>query len=136
MSRLALLLIATGLAAPLAQAEIYRCQSPTGTSYQQMPCADETKGGLAGIASEYPPPNAAERERLFQREAAMYQRLEAERQRLSQESIARQVSAPAQVASAPTDEYGGPVWYAAQPAMRRWHPVRGYGNSPTVKPLR
>jgi hypothetical protein len=126
LRRFAFVLLPACLSPALASADIYRCQSPSGTAYQQVPCGDEASGGLAGIASEYPPANLAERERLFQREEAMYKRLEAQRERLAQEAIARQVSAKA--SPQPADEAASaPVFIVGQP-IRRWHrphPYRG-----------
>ena len=127
--RRALLLLPTCLLPLAAGAEIYRCQSLSGTAYQQLPCGDDALGGLAGIASDYPPANVAERDRLFQREEAMYKRLEAQRERLTQESIARQVVAEAQPQAPQAEGIAvfGPVFIAPQP-IRRWHrpqPYRG-----------
>jgi hypothetical protein len=121
--RTAFALLASACFVPLlAGAEIYRCQSSNGTAYQQLPCGEEAPGGLAGIASEYPPANLAERDRLFQREEAMYKRLEAQRERLSQESRVRS----ALVAAAPAeDAQVTPVFVAMQP-VRRWHRAQPY----------
>ena len=128
-TRLFVLLAASVAAfAPPSMAEIYRCQSAAGTSYQQVPCGDETRGGLAGIATEYPPANAEERDRLLQREEAMNRRLEAERARWSQEAIARQVAARPQPEAAQPETVFVPVFAGVQP-VRRWqprvHPSRG-----------
>ena len=73
-----------------AAASVNKCVDAAGAvSYQQLPCAASQHGGGTDIPSEFPPPNVAERERLLQREADLYRRLEAQRDRLSAEAIAR-----------------------------------------------
>ena len=127
MIRILAVLVA-GAAAFAAHAGIYRCQSPAGTTYQQVPCGDEAVGGLAGIASEYPPVNTAERERLFAREAEMYKRLEALRDRQVQEAAIRAASAPApQPEAAPPDIVGVPLFVVRRAPLRvhRAPPTRG-----------
>jgi uncharacterized protein DUF4124 len=73
----------------VAAGEIVRCVEAGQVTYQDAPCGVSSVGRPAGIASEYPPPNVAERNRLFEREAAMYRRLEARRDRELQEEALR-----------------------------------------------
>jgi hypothetical protein len=80
-------------------APIHRCfTSNLGVSYQEEPCAAGNDAGEFDFAN-FPDINAAERDRLLQREAALDRRLEAQRDRLSQEEMTR-ISARAQVAAA------------------------------------
>jgi len=90
--------LAIALLAGAAHAEVFRCTSSSGSvSYQEMPCgADETLR-VVNVPSAYPAPNVAERDRLFQREAALDQRLEMERERLSREAIVRMTQPEPQV---------------------------------------
>jgi hypothetical protein len=62
-------------AGPAAASEIFRC-TPAGGSvtYQQAPCGDAVTGGAVDIPTNFPD-HTAERERLFQREAALDARL-------------------------------------------------------------
>ena len=80
------------MAALPAAAEIYRCHTREGTTYQQLPCDDKAVGGVSGIPTEFPPANTEARERLFQREADLYKRLEAQRDRQVQEAALRAAS--------------------------------------------
>jgi len=114
----------------LASAEIFRCQtSGSAVSYQQMPCDDKALGGPANIASEYPPVNARERERIFEQEAAMYKRLEAERDRLAQLAVVRAAAQPAP--QPPADESVGTVYYPVYgPLSMRRYLVRGSRGNP------
>src|SRR3954453_18005632 len=95
MTKTLVLAVIAALGLPgLASAEIFRCQARgASVSYQQMPCDGDMQGVVARIATDYPPVNTVERERLFEREAAMYQRLEAERDRLARIEAVR-VSMP------------------------------------------
>jgi len=70
-------------------AEIVRCVEAGQVTYQDAPCGGSSIGRPAGIANDYPPPNVQERNRLFEREAAMYRRLEARRDREVQEEAVR-----------------------------------------------
>jgi hypothetical protein len=90
MRRLLLAVIAL-LAGPLAVAgPAYRCTAPGGAvSFQDQPCAnarDEQAIELAG----YPPVNAAERDRLLQRESALDARMLKRAEMDSAERIARE----------------------------------------------
>jgi hypothetical protein len=70
--------------------EIVRCKGAGGSvTYQQIPCGSDTSEQRVGVASEYPPPNQAERDRLLAREAALDRRLEAERDRWQQDAALR-----------------------------------------------
>ena len=114
------LLAALSFAAPvLAADDIFRCVGAGGAiSYQQMPC--EAAGGVARVPTEFPPANSAERERIFQREADMYRRLEAQRDRQLAETIARNAREEqaaalererlAAAAQAPTYAVAYPYW--------------------------
>jgi hypothetical protein len=115
-------------------APIYRCfTSNLGVSYQETPCTPDNDAGALDL-SNFPAVNAAERERIFQREAALDRRLEAERERLSREEMTR-ISARAQVAAAeaayapavePVYYTGGRPILAGRMAFagRRHHPPR------------
>ena len=122
----ATLLLGIALPSP-ASAEIFRCRSPDGAvSYQQLPCEEGSVGGASPIATDYPPVNTAERDRLFEREAAMYKRLEARRDRELQEAAIRAASAPA-AAPAPSEPVYVPVWFVprrAHPFAPRPHPYQ------------
>ena len=90
---------ACGLAAVAgaAHAEVFRCTSPAGAvTYQEAPCAADQAARIVEVPESYPAANLAERDRLFQREAALDRRLEAERERRNREAIAR-ISQPAPV---------------------------------------
>jgi len=82
-----------------AHADVFRCTSSAGAvTYQEMPCAPDQAVRVVDVPERYPAANQAERDRLFQREAALDRRLEAERERESREAIAR-MSRPAPVAA-------------------------------------
>jgi len=84
--------LACGLAAlaGAAHADVFRCTSATGAvTYQEVPCAADQAVRLVDVPERYPAANLAERDRLFQREAALDRRLEAERERESRETLAR-----------------------------------------------
>ena len=110
-------------ATPAVAAEIFRCSTPGGSiSYQQFPCAPGSEAGRIDIPTAYPDIDAAARDRLLQREAALDRRLEAERERLSREEMTRitaraQVAAAQAVAPAPEPVYsvGWPVVLARRP---------------------
>jgi hypothetical protein len=94
--RIALACGLTAVAA-LAHAEVFRCTSGAGAvTYQAIPCAAGEALKTLDVPESYPAANGAERERLFQREAALDRRLEAERERRSRETIAR-IAQPAPV---------------------------------------
>jgi hypothetical protein len=87
--RIALACGMTALAAA-AHAEVFRCTSTAGAvTYQEIPCAAGEARRIVDVPEAYPAANVAERDRLFQREAALDRRLEAERERRSRETIAR-----------------------------------------------
>ncbi len=113
-------------------AEIFRCSHANGrVEYQELPCAPESHAASLRVPSVYPEVNAASREELLRREAALDQRLEASRERLSREEMARIAAraqlAAAQAASAPAIE---PVYVVAWPAR----PPHGMGNARRVRP--
>jgi hypothetical protein len=115
---LAVVAVAGAFAAPGAFAAIFKCKASDGSlTYQELPCSGAEQGLRSDIASDYPPPNVAERERLLGREAEMYRRLEAQRDRLSAETIAR-LSRPDPVPVV-AEPYGGVIW-PAWGAASRW----------------
>jgi hypothetical protein len=105
-----LLLLAAHAAA--ASAEIFRCTAPDGAvTYQQIPCPSASSERPVDVPASYPGFDPAERERLFDREAALDRRLEARRERESREAIAAQASR-AQQAKAQASE---PAYFLAGP---------------------
>jgi hypothetical protein len=71
-----LLLLVLVSVASLAQAQIYRCTGAKGAiTYQEIPCGAAEQGRTMDIPSVFPEANAAERNRLLQREAALDARL-------------------------------------------------------------
>jgi hypothetical protein len=81
--RMALALATACLAAQGAVAQdIVRCKDARGAvTYQPAPCPDRTEESRPRIASDFPEPNKAESQRIFEREAALDKRLEARRDR-------------------------------------------------------
>ena len=62
--------------------DIVRCKDARGAvTYQPAPCPDRTEESRPRIASDFPEPNKAETQRIFEREAALDKRLEARRDR-------------------------------------------------------
>jgi len=130
-SSLGLLITVATLAAPTsAAAEIIRCVDAGGAvTYQQVACPESSKPERTTIPTEFPAPNVVERERLFEREAALYKRLEARRDRELQESQMREARAEreaererlaAMIAAQSQPQYL--VLYA--PHRGRFHPQR------------
>jgi len=73
-----------------ATTEIVRCiATGGGVTYQQSPCPEGSVAQFVGIPTQFPAPDIAQRDRLFEREAALYRRLEARRDREIQEAILR-----------------------------------------------
>jgi hypothetical protein len=96
--------LACGLAAlaPAVHAEVFRCTSAAGAvTYQEIPCAGDQAVRIVDVPASFPAADAAGRDRLFQREAALDRRLEAERERLTRETIARISQPPVGEAQAP-----------------------------------
>jgi hypothetical protein len=58
-----------------AHAEIFRCTADGAITYQEIPCPASATGGATLIPDAYPEINRIERDRLFQREAALDARL-------------------------------------------------------------
>jgi hypothetical protein len=116
-------------AAGASSAEIFRCQSREGTTYQQVPCPEEAIADTINIAASYPD-YMAERDRLAQREAAMdarlLRRLEIESaERIARdERVAREKEAQAerdrQQQSTPTYVAGFPMRAPRHPPHRAW----------------
>jgi len=117
---IAMLALASAFAAPGASAAVFKCKAGDGSlTYQELPCGSSEQTLRSDIAADYPAPNVAERERLLQREAALYQRLEAQRERLSAEAIAR-ISRPDPQPIAAVEPWATVAWPAWSVA-RRWH---------------
>jgi hypothetical protein len=126
--------------APVAFAgDIVRCVARDGAvTYQQVSCPESSREKVAGIASEYPPPNLNERERLLAKEQEMYRRLEAQRDRDTQIEMARQAraavearaqaEAAAAAAAATAEPYY--VGWPARPARPVHHHAGQRGNQP------
>jgi hypothetical protein len=96
MSRALAILGAALLASSLAaQAEIYRCTSPSGAvTYQQSPCALREEAKRLDIPENFPEIDADRRARLLAQEAALDRRLEARRERENREALARAAAEP------------------------------------------
>lgn len=92
---LSVLIAAASIAVPAgAAAQIVRCvDAAGGVTYQQVACPESSTPERTAIPIEFPAPNTIERERLFEREAALYKRLEARRDRELQESQMREARA-------------------------------------------
>ena len=54
-------------------ASVYRCASPGGVVYQELPC--EAGASERAMKADFPPANSAERDRILQREAALDARM-------------------------------------------------------------
>lgn len=87
----ALLIATVSLAATFAVhgAQIYRCASSGGVSYQETPCTG-TASEQAVELPAYPPANTLERERLLAREAALDARLVQRAEIEAQERMAKE----------------------------------------------
>ena len=113
---------------------VHRCfTSNLGVSYQEAPCEPGNDAGELDLAN-FPDVNAAARDRLLQREAALDQRLEAQRERLSREEMTR-IAAQAQVAAAQASAPPAvePAYYAAGwPIIRAGAPFGGPRIHPRV----
>jgi AraC-like DNA-binding protein len=130
------------IAAAIAVAATFDCSATTvhrcftanlGVSYQEAPCEPGNDAGELDL-SNFPEVNAAARDRLLQREAALDRRLEAERERLSREAMtriaARAQFAAAEASAAPAAE---PAYYAAGwPMVRARAPFGGQRIRPRV----
>jgi hypothetical protein len=125
------LIAAAWLAVPASAAgEIVRCVDAAGrVTYQQVACPESSQPERTAIPTEFPAPNTVERERLFEREAALHKRLEARRDRELQESQMREARAEreaererlaAMIAAQSQPQYF--VLYA--PQAGRFHPPR------------
>lgn len=123
------------LAAFESHAAVYKCRDANGSlTYQELPCAGADEALKNAIATEFPPPNAIERERTLLREAELYRRLEAQRDRLSAESIARlSRPEPVPIPVEPASAVYWPAWSSAYGVRwpQRPHPrnaMRDWGN--------
>jgi xanthine dehydrogenase iron-sulfur cluster and FAD-binding subunit A len=135
-ARLAILLACCAFAPLAGAAEIVRCAGAGGVTYQDSPCPDASRATSLAIPAEFPPPNLAERDRLLQREAAMYRRLEARRERELKEAALREERelerarvAAAAAAAAQPPQYT--ILFAPRPGpVRRPYPHRPIGIRP------
>src|SRR5256885_1082559 len=113
-------------AAGTASADVFRCQSRHGVTYQQLPCPDEAIAETVGIPTEYPDYLAA-RDRLAAREAAMdarlLKRLEIESaERIARDNrIAREREAQAALALAQAQSQDSAVYIVGRPLRSGHH---------------
>ncbi len=90
-----LLLAGLALSALPATAEIYRCTAKSGAvTYQQIPCPASESVTVLDLPATFPAADPQERQRLFEREAALDRRLEAQRERDNREAVARAMQPP------------------------------------------
>jgi len=133
----AILAAAVCVALP-AGAAIFRCTAADGSvSYQEAECAPTDKSRVMDVPAQYPGADPAERQRLFEREAALDRRLEAQRERDSREAVARAMQPPEQPIPAAADE-GYPLFVGGTPVFQRpnHHPHRPVRNPrPKVTPF-
>jgi hypothetical protein len=116
------MLIAAALLALPAGAAIFRCTATDGSvSYQEAECPVADKSRVMDLPSQYPSADPTDRQRLFEREAALDRRLEAQRERDSREEVARAMQPPAQPIPAAGDE-GYPTYWGGVPLFQRPHP--------------
>jgi hypothetical protein len=138
--RLTLAIAAASLAAQgvVAAQDIVRCKDARGAvTYQPAPCPDRTEESRPRIASDFPAPNVAESQRIFEREAALDKRLEARRDREMVEQQMREARAEreaererlAVLAAAQQQPYyvGYPAWYG-YPVRRAPQPMPRYSG--------
>lgn len=132
------LIAAAALSAASASAspDIIRCVGAGGgVTYQQVPCSEASRSEPVAIPTEFPAPNLAERDRLFEREAALDRRLEARRERESREAMIREareereaerarLAALAAQAAQPQYVIAYPIRVRPNPAQRRPPAIR------------
>ncbi|HEX5129145.1 MAG TPA: DUF4124 domain-containing protein [Usitatibacter sp.] len=120
---LAACLAATGAAAQ----DIVRCKDARGAvTYQPAPCPDRTEQSRPQIPASYPEPNKAERQHIFEREAALDKRLEARRDRELQEQQMREARAEREAERRHREILAAqaePQYVIAYPAWRRHAPA-------------
>jgi hypothetical protein len=92
-TRLLVSALVLAAAALPAAADIYRCAAAGSVTYQELPCPDKAIEERANVPTNFPEPNVEERNRLMQREADLYKRLEARRDREVQELVLRDAAA-------------------------------------------
>lgn len=81
-ARLTLLIALTAVCSAAQANEIVRCKvAGGGITYQHGPCLGSAEESRPRIAVDFPEPNKAESQRIFDREAALDKRLEARRDR-------------------------------------------------------
>lgn len=128
--RLALALAAATLTVQDVSAaqDIVRCKDARGgLTYQPAPCPDRTEESRPGISNDYPAPNIVERDRLFEREAALDKRLEARRDRETMEQQMREARAEREAERerlAVLAAVQQPQYYVAYPNPWPAYPVR------------
>jgi hypothetical protein len=133
-------LIALALLCGAAHAnEIVRCKVPGGgVTYQHGPCMGAAEESRPRIASDFPEPNKAESQRIFEREAALDKRLEARRDRELQEQQMREARAEREEERRRAELIAAqqaPQYAIAYPLWRGYGP--GYvGRAPRATPYR
>ena len=128
------LVLAASLGADAAR--VFRCTSAGGSvTFQEQPCNAAAEERVQDIP-EYPPANAAERDRLLQREAALDARLLKRAQIDSNERIAREarrsLELEAERARAAEPIYVGPVYGAGYLPAYRPRPQQHLRNGPLL----
>jgi hypothetical protein len=122
----AMLIAAAALLATPAGAAIFRCTAADGSvSYQEMECGAAEKSRVMDLPAQYPSADPTERQRLFEREAALDRRLEAQRERDSREAVARSMQPPEQPIPASAEDEGYPLYWGGwgAPLFQRPHPA-------------
>ena len=133
---------AVALSALSAQAasDIIRCVGAGGgVTYQQVACPDASTPQHTSIPTEYPPQNLVERERIFEREAALHRRLEARRDRDLQETQMREARAEREAererhAAQLAAQTAQPQYLILYPMpVSRMYPRRTLGPGPSLR---
>jgi len=125
-------LAVAALPAAASASDIVRCiAAGGGITYQQAPCPEASSERFLAIATEYPAPNLAERDRLLQREAALYRRLEARREREAQEAVLREER---QERARVTAAAAAAVQFPQLIVVSRWPGRRATSGTPRNRP--
>ena len=113
--------------------EIVRCKLPGGgVTYQHGPCLGSAEESKPRIAVDFPEPNKAESQRIFEREAALDKRLEARRDRELQEQQMREARAEREAER----ERAAALAAQQQPQYAIAYPLwRGYGYGGPARPV-
>ena len=140
--RIAVAIAAAALAAQgVGAQDIVRCKDARGAvTYQPAPCPDRTEESRPRIASDFPEPNKAETQRIFEREAALDKRLEARRDRELLEQQMREARAEreaererqAQLAAQAQQQYAiaYPLWRGGYGPARPIHHLPRFSPQP------